>query len=109
MEWYEILIKVLSGLIVIIPLVVKLVEYVKKAGKEKNWTDLMTLVISLMQQAENMFECGADKKMWVMSMVSASAKTLNYDVDLEEVSAWIDALCDMSKIINAPKVEGVSE
>ena len=105
MEWYEILVKILAGLLVIIPLVAELVKYVKKAGKEQNWTDLMTLVINLMQQAESMFEYGADKKMWVMSMVSASAKTLNYDVDLEEVSAWIDALCDMSKIINAPAVE----
>ena len=89
-------------LVVIIPLVAELVKYVKKAGKEKNWTDLMTLVISLMKQAEDMFEHGADKKMWVMSMMSASAKTLNYDVDLDQVSVWIDALCDMSKIINAP-------
>ena len=102
MEWYEILAKILTGLAVIIPLIAELTKYVKKAAKAKNWTDLMTLVISLMKQAEDMFEYGADKKMWVMSMVSASAKTLNYDVDLEEVSAWIDALCDMSKVINAP-------
>ena len=102
MEWYEILAKILTGLAVIIPLIAELTKYVKKAAKAKNWTDLMTLVISLMKQAEDMFEYGSDKKMWVMSMVSASAKTLNYDVDLEEVSAWIDALCDMSKVINAP-------
>ena len=102
MELYEIIVKILAGLVVIIPLVAELVKYVKKAGKEENWTDLMTLVISLMKQAEDMFEYGADKKMWVMSMISASAKTLNYDVDLDQVSVWIDALCDMSKIINAP-------
>ena len=55
MELYEIVVKVLAGLVVIIPLVAELVKYVKKAGKEKNWTDLMTLVISLMKQAEDMF------------------------------------------------------
>lgn len=105
MEWYEIFAKILAGLAVIIPLVAELVKYVKKAGKEENWTDLMTLVINLMKQAEDMFDEGADRKMWVMSMVSASAKTINYPVDLDKVSAWIDALCDMSKIVNAPKIE----
>ena len=109
MELYEIIVKVLAGLLVIIPLVAELVKYVKKASNEKNWSDLMTLVINLMQQAESMFDEGADRKMWVMSMVSASAKTINYPVDLDQVSAWIDALCDMSKIINAPKADGVSE
>ena len=102
MEWYEIIAKTLAGLAVIIPLVAELVKYVKKAGREENWTDLMTLVINLMKQAEDMFENGADKKMWVMSMVAASADTINYTVDLDKVSVWIDALCDMSKIINAP-------
>lgn len=105
MEFYEIALRILAGLVVVIPLVVELVKYVKEAGKAKNWTDLMTLVINLMKQAEDMFDEGADRKMWVMSMVSASAKTINYPVDMDQVSAWIDALCDMSKIVNAPKIE----
>ena len=105
MEWYEIIAKILAGLAIIIPLVAELVKYVKKAGQNENWTDLMTLVINLMKQAESMFDEGADRKMWVMSMVSASAKTINYPVDMDKVGAWIDALCDMSKIVNAPKIE----
>ena len=108
MKWYEILISILSGLITVIPLVIKLVEYVQKAAKEKNWTDLMTLVINLMKEAEGMFDDGADRKMWVMSMIAASADTINYDINLDEVSAWIDSLCDMSKIVNAP-IKEVSE
>ena len=100
MEWLEIFIRVLTGLLVMIPLVAELVKYVNNAGREKNWTDLMTLVITLMKEAEGMFEDGADRKMWVMSMVAASAKTINYPVDMDQVSAWIDALCDMSKVIN---------
>ena len=110
MEWYEIFAKILAGLVIIIPQVAELVQYVKKAGQSQIWTDLMTLVINLMKQAEGMFAEGADRKMWVMSMVSASAKPINYPVDMDQVSAWIDALCDMSKIVNAPKtVEEVSE
>ena len=48
MEWYEILINIVSGLVVTIPLVIKLVEYVRKAIQEKNWNQLVTLVMNLM-------------------------------------------------------------
>ena len=103
MEWYEIIISVLTGLSVTIPLVIKLVEYVQKAVKEKNWNALLRLVMNLMAEAENKFEHGADKKSWVLSMVEASAKTINYDVDLEQVGELIDSLCDMSKMVNPPE------
>lgn len=102
MEWYEIVISVLSGLAAAIPLVIKLVEYVQKAIKEKNWNNLLTLVMNLMAEAENKFEHGSDKKTWVLSMVEASAKTINYDIDIEQVGQLIDSLCDMSKLVNPP-------
>lgn len=102
MEWHEITISILTGLITAIPLVIKLVEYVKKAIQEKNWSNLLKLVMNLMAEAEQKFEKGADKKAWVISMIEASAKTINYDVDLEQVGELIDSLCDMSKLVNAP-------
>lgn len=105
MEWYEILISVLSGLVAVIPLVVKLVEYVQKATREKNWNDLLDLVMKLMEQAEGKFDNGTDRREWVLMMVKASADTINYDVDLNAVSAMIDSLCAMTKVVNASKVE----
>lgn len=102
MEWHEITISILTGLITAIPLVIKLVEYVKKAIQEKNWNNLLKLVMNLMAEAEQKFEKGTDKKEWVLSMIEASAKTINYDVDLEQVGELIDSLCDMSKLVNAP-------
>ena len=36
MEWINYAVSILSGLAIAIPLVVKLIEYVKKAVKEKN-------------------------------------------------------------------------
>lgn len=102
MEWHEIIISILTGLITAIPLVIKLVEYVKKAIQEKNWNNLLKLVMNLMTEAETKFEKGADKKAWVLSMIEASAKTINYEVDLEQVSELIDSLCSMSKLVNAP-------
>ena len=108
MEWYEILINVLSGLAVAIPLVIELVKYVKKAIKEKNWNKLLALVMKLMAEAEDKFDNGASRKEWVLGMVEASADIIDYDIDLKEVSELIDSLCAMSKVVNAPNKE-VSE
>ena len=103
MEWYEILISILSGLVATIPLVIKLVEWVKKAIEEKNWNQLINLIMNLMAEAEVKFDNGADRKAWVMGAVEAAAKTINYPVDLEQVSNLIDTLCELSKKVNAPK------
>ena len=102
MEWYEIAISILTGLITAIPLVIKLVEYVQKSIKEKNWANLLKLVMNLMAEAEQKFENGSDRRSWVLSMVEASAKTINYEIDLEQVGELIDSLCAMSKLVNVP-------
>lgn len=101
MEWVKLALAIISGLATAIPLVIKLVEYVQKATKEKNWNKMLELVIDLMEEAETKFAEGADRKEWVLAMVKASADTINYDVDIEAVSVMIDSLCDMSKVVNA--------
>ena len=103
MKWYEILVNILSGIVVAIPLVVKLVEYVQKAMREKNWSKLLTLVMQFMAEAEEKFDNGADRRAWVLDMIAASADVVDYDIDLEEVGKLIDSLCAMSKKVNAPK------
>lgn len=105
MEWYEIVIEILSGLIIVIPLVVKLVEYVKAAAMEKNWNALLQLVMNLMKEAEGKFDNGAARKEWVLMAVKASADTINYPIDMDKVSKLIDNLCEMTNVVNAPKVE----
>lgn len=102
MEWINYAVSVLSGLAVAIPLVVKLVEYVKKAVKEKNWNQVLKLVMDLMAEAEKKFETGAEKKEWVLALVKASADSINYDIDTNAIGELIDSLCDMSKAVNAP-------
>lgn len=103
MEWVQLVVSVLAGLATAIPLAIKLVEYVQKAVKEKNWDKLLDLVMGLMQTAETKFDNGADRKDWVMAMVKSSADTINYDVDMEAVGELIDNLCAMSKVVNAPE------
>lgn len=100
MEIVELIIEILSGLIIVIPLVLKLVEYVKKATIEKNWNNLIRLVMSLMATAEQKFDNGADRKEWVIAMVQASANTINYPISEKELSDLIDNLCALTKKVN---------
>ena len=51
MNWVEIVVSILSGLAVCIPLVVQLVNVVRASVKEKNWSQIMTIVLDLMKQA----------------------------------------------------------
>jgi hypothetical protein len=98
--WIQAIISILSGVAVLVPLIVKLVQYVQANAKEKNWSSLMVLVMNLMAQAEQMFDKGADKKEWVMNELKAVASTLNYEIDWNVVSEMIDKICDVSKEIN---------
>lgn len=101
-QWLEYALQIVSGLVVLIPLVVKLIEYVQKASKEKNWNKLLELTMNLMKEAEIKFTDGASKKQWVLAMVKASADSINYDIDIEEVGKMIDSLCAMTKVVNPP-------
>lgn len=96
------IVAILTGLATAIPLVINLIKYVKKAVKEKNWNQVVKLVMNLMEEAETKFDNGADKKQYVLSMIKASADTINYDIDMDAISDLIDSLCNMSKVVNAP-------
>lgn len=103
MNWVEIVVSILSGLAVCIPLVVQLVNTVRAAVQEKNWAQLMNIVLDMMQQAEKMFESGADRKAWVMAGVESAALSVNYNYDdaaRRKVSEMIDAICAAAKVVN---------
>jgi hypothetical protein len=103
-NWVEVVVSVLSGLAVCIPLVVKLVQVVQTAIKEKNWGTLMKLVIDLMTEAERKFTEGAAKKAWVMGEIEAAAKSIDYPYDeaaKASVSKMIDDICAASKELNS--------
>ena len=108
-KYIELIVALLSGLAACIPLVVQLVKYIKKAVKEKNWNQLLSLIMSLMEEAEKKFETGADRKEWVMMMIKASADTINYEIDMDEISKLIDSLCSMTKIVNGKAEEAAQE
>lgn len=106
MQWLQLVASIVAGLLTAIPLAIKLVEYVKKAAKEKNWSKVLDMVMKYMATAEEKFDNGADRKEWVLAMVKASADTVDYDIDMEVISQLIDDLCSMSKAVNATAETG---
>ena len=102
-NYINLIIAVISGLAAAVPLVLKLIEYVHKAVKEKNWGILLNILIDYMQEAEKQFASGAERKEWVIAMLEKSAKSINYDMDMQAVGNLIDSLCSMSKAVNCAK------
>lgn len=103
-EWVRLIASVLSGIAVTIPLVAQLVKYVMKTIQERNWPEVVRIVTDYMQRAETMFDDGADRKEWVLAMVKASSETIDYDINMDEISKLIDSLCEMSKVVNGASV-----
>lgn len=108
MSWVDIVVSILSGLAVCIPLVVQLVNVVSTSVKEKNWSQIVSIVLDLMKEAETLFSDGATKKAYVMASVESAAKSINYNYDevaKQKVSDMIDAICATAKIVNAEGAE----
>lgn len=103
MEILNLILAIVTGLATAIPLVIKLVEYIKAVAKEKNWGILMQLVLKLMAEAEDNFSTGAEREEFVIDSVKAMESTLNYDIDEEAIRAMIKAVVDASKKINVKK------
>ena len=103
MEWYEIIISILSGIAACIPLVIKLVDYVKALAKEKNWSKLVVIVSNFIAEAEALYPDGASKRDYVINSVMAVAKTIDYPIDKDMLGELIDNLVKLSKKVNIEK------
>lgn len=82
------------------PLVIALVKYVRQSIQEKNWNNLVKLVLELISTAEEKFETGAERKEWVISMVKVAENQINFDIDEEMLGNLIDDLVDLTKKVN---------
>lgn len=105
MEWVKLILSNLTGIAAVIALAIGAVQYVRQIIKEKNWPEVVRLVSGYMEQAETMFNSGADRKEWVMALVKASPEALKYGINMSDISKLIDDLCKMSKVVNAPTPE----
>lgn len=103
MEWLEIIISILSGIIMCIPLIIELMKYIKALYKEKNWTKLIVIASNFITEAETLYPDGASKKEYVINNVMAMAKTISYPIDKDMLGELIDSLVALSKKVNVEK------
>lgn len=112
-DMMELILTIVAGVLTCIPLVIKLVEYVKKAINEKDWNRLVALVSDLMANAEDLFETGEERKEWILNNIEelAAIEGIRCEIDITAVGKMIDALCLMAKQVNTVDVveEEVSE
>ena len=97
----NIIISILSGIAVCVPLVAKLIKYVKAAMLERNWSKVMQLVLNLMTEAEKNYATGAERKEYVMDSIEQIKDVLDYEVDMNVISEMIDSIVAASKTINS--------
>jgi hypothetical protein len=98
--WISIIVPIFTGLVACVPLVIKLIDYVKKVAKEKNWGVVVQLVLKLMAEAEQNYANGAERKDYVISSIKAMESTLQYDIDEKAISELIDSIVLATKKIN---------
>lgn len=102
-KWIDIIISILSGIAVCIPLIISLINTVKKVADEKKWNILVSNVLELMVNAEQDYERGAERKEYVMNAIRTIAVQIGYDFNAEaeqKVSIMIDEICALAKVVN---------
>ena len=112
MDYVKLIVLICAVLAVLIPLGVKLYKRSEELVREKNWPRIVAAVSKYMEEAERLFEDGADKKAWVLVMIQTTAEQLEYDLtdeDIRNISDLIDTLCDMSKVVNVESGVEVTE
>lgn len=105
---FDYILAILSGICVCIPLVKQIVTLATKYTQEKNWIQIVNMVLKFMEEAEKTYNDGQTKKEYVMNSIKAAAVSINYELtaeDLEKISKMIDDMCSMSKVVNAPNTK----
>lgn len=100
---------ILTGLIICVPLVIKLVQVTRESIRKGNWNKLVGLIAEYMAQAEVKIEDNATRKEWVLGMISTSANQIDYDItdlEWEKISLMIDQLCTMARTVNSESKGG---
>lgn len=96
----ELIASIIAGIAVCIPLVIKLVEYIKEAAKAREYQKLIKLVMKFCTEAELLFGDGKQKKEWVLHRVKEVADAMKIEMDMDAISLLIDDLVAASKLIN---------
>ena len=105
METLNLILRIVAAVVPMIPLVIALINFVKKSIQEKNWKQMVNRALKLIVEAETLFVTGAEKKDYVMKLVKAAADEINYNVDEKALSELIDSIIGVTKAVNVEKKE----
>lgn len=97
---------ILSTIITIVSIFITL----KNSGSKKSFLSLLSLIPSLVIEAENMFGSGkgANKLNWVLTQLRIRALENNIKVSDAELTANIENVVNATNNVNTNKVENVS-
>ena len=102
-NYIQLIVLIFAALAVLIPLGVKLYRTSRDLVREKNWPRLVAALSKYMEEAERLFEKGADRRVWVLSMIQSTAEQLDYtltEADMKNLGDLIDTLIEMTKVVN---------
>lgn len=91
-----------AAIVAILGLLFTSIEYISKTFKEKNFSKLVSLVLTDMTAAETLFTKGSDKKKWCLDRLQDHAREVGYPLDDEaitKISNLVDEICKTSKEI----------
>ena len=57
METLNLILRIVAAVVPMIPLVIALINFVKKSIQEKNWKQMVKLTLKLIVEAETLFVC----------------------------------------------------
>ena len=100
MDYYHNIVYILAGLIVVVFIGMQLFAKIKPYLTNGQWYIPVIQAIQFMAIAEDKFDNGADRKVWVMETLKEAMTKLNIECNYEAISNMIDAICRLSKILN---------
>lgn len=101
MGWFEIVIQIVLILVSVTPLVIALINFVRKCATEKNWKALVKVALHVITEAESKFDNGDDKLDYAISVIKTAAKDIEYEISEEEIKTLINDVIAVTKQVNA--------
>ena len=93
-----------TALATILTLAINLYKSFKTIKEDKNWLKILDAIRDAAKVAEATGLSGADKKTMVINMVTEFCKSIGVNnVDLNQVSAYIDEIIDFSNTMQETK------
>ena len=94
LEKLSLLIGLIVSIVTAVPSIIQAVRTTIKLIKEKNWKKVMAIIDKAVAIAEATQKSGAQKKADVIAAVTAECKELNINIDIQQVSDYIDEIVD---------------